>query len=374
MVACWRHGTDIASGILKVWQFRGAGVAWAGSAVVHGKELTIVDYGVMGTTSIAARALALLLLAACGLARADVFQGGEFRLTTGGAPNAFEFAALIPRDLAEATTLELPDGCRTADPERFARGDRVQLFYRLTCTRALSAEDRVGTPWRLDAARVTLDHDGAPVTLTLTRASGGLAFPVMAASQVDRAWPTLAGEFTLQGIVHIAIGWDHLAFVLCLCLMFRGARLLLLVTTFTLGHSLSLGLAFFDVVSVPMPPVEAIIALSIVIMAREALRVDERGFARPQLVVGSFGLLHGLGFASALGELGVGHAERWPALLFFNAGVELGQIAFVILVMASGRLLRSLVPLQPVRAVTLHAVGVVGSFWLIERVAGFVVA
>jgi len=314
-------------------------------------------------------AFALLLLSAA--AAGDVFRGGEFRLASGDQAGAIEFSVLIPVALADETGLGLPDGCGVVGLERYVRADRLQLNYALVCDRPLTVADRIQTPWRLDAARVTLVQTEAPVTLTLTRASGGLAVPMIAQQHVDRSWPVLATEFTRQGVIHIGIGWDHLAFVLCLCLMFQGVRLLLLITTFTLGHSLSLGLAFFEVVTVPMPPVEAVIALSIVLMAREALLSDVQTLQRPVLIVACFGLLHGLGFASALGELGVGDAERWPALLFFNIGVEIGQVAFVGVVAGAAFLLRRLAPLGALRAGLLYGVGTVGAFWLFERVASF---
>jgi hypothetical protein len=314
---------------------------------------------------------ALLLLTSASFASADVFRGGEFRIVAGEQAGTLAFSALIPASLAEQTELGLPEHCSVIGLERHARADRIQLDYTLACNQALSASDRILAPWRLDAVRVTLAGGDAPVTLTLTRASGDLAVPLIAREQVDRSWRMLAVEFTRQGVVHIGLGWDHLAFLLCLCLMFQGVRLGVLITAFTLGHSLSLGLAFFEVLTVPMPPVEAIIALSIVLMAREALRDDERGFRRPVLIVTGFGLLHGLGFASALGELGVGHAERWPALLFFNLGVELGQIAFVLAILGIAVLLGRLVPLAAARVAVLYGVGVVGAFWGFERVAAF---
>jgi hypothetical protein len=137
-----------------------------------------------------------------------------------------------------------------------------------------------------------------------------------------------------------------------------------------------MGLAFFERVSLPLPPVEALIALSVVLLAREALLLRASGappaFARTLALVVLFGLVHGLGFASALGSLGVSVDERWPALLGFNLGVELGQVAFVGALLAVLAALRRVRLDAPARSAALHAAGIFGAFWTIERVAGFV--
>lgn len=200
--------------------------------------------------------------------------------------------------------------------------------------------------------------------------------PVLAVlSQAGLAPSGLAGEFLRQGLLHILMGWDHLAFVLCMALLAQGRQLVALVSCFTLGHSLSLGLAFFDVIHAPVPPVEAAIALSIVFMAREALIAGRGGevfsFRRQIGIVSLFGLLHGLGFATALGALGVREGEKLASLAFFNLGVELGQLLFVGAIMAGLAALRLVSLAAPARAAALYAVGALGSFWMIERAAAF---
>jgi hypothetical protein len=311
------------------------------------------------------------VLVAPGPAVADVFRGGDFRVTHDDGADTLTFSALIPHDLGEQIGIGVPADCGIVRLERYPFAGRMQLTYTLRCARPLTAADHIATPWRLDAARLTIVQPPTPLTLTLTRAAGGMQVPLTGAPRADRSWPALAGEFLRHGIVHIGLGWDHLAFIICLCLMIRGPRLLLLITAFTLGHSLSLGLAFFEVLTVPMAPVEAVIALSIVVMARDALRGSPTTLGRPMLLVTGFGLLHGLGFASALGEFGVSQAERWPALLFFNLGVEIGQLAFVAALLLWGLLLGRLVSLVRARTAVLYGVGGVGAFWVFERIAAF---
>jgi hypothetical protein len=323
---------------------------------------------------LARASLALLLIAVP--AAADVFRSGELRLQSGEAPGTYELMARLPVSAAGTTTIEWPAGCRQVDMNEVILGDgRLLLHYRAACDRAPGRRDVIRTPWQVDAARLDNDLAGTPSSTTLTPSADGLAIPFLAVGGTDRSWTELAPEMLWQGVLHIWLGWDHLAFVLCLCMLARGLKLLALVTAFTLGHSLSLGLAFFEVMRIPAAPTEALIALSIVLVAREGLLTraeSERNqsVTRAALVVVVFGLVHGLGFASALGELGIFPGERWPALLFFNLGVEIGQVVFVAALLAIGIALQPAVA-ATARAVALYAAGIVGSFWLVERVAGY---
>ena len=191
------------------------------------------------------------------------------------------------------------------------------------------------------------------------------------------AW-RVAWDYTVLGVDHILSGFDHLTFVLALLLIVSGARrLLITVTSFTLAHSITLAAATLGVLWVPGPPVEAVIALSILFLASELVKVN-RGSpgltARyPWVVAFTFGLLHGFGFAGALGEVGLPHNEVPLALLMFNVGVELGQLLFVAVILAIILLLNRLRRERPawLRQVPAYGIGGVAAFWLIERVAGF---
>jgi hydrogenase/urease accessory protein HupE len=181
-----------------------------------------------------------------------------------------------------------------------------------------------------------------------------------------------AGGYFVLGVEHILFGIDHLLFVLALVLIVRGVGLLVkTITAFTIAHSITLALAALGVVNVPSAPVEAVIALSIVFVASEILRSrrGEIGLTEraPWLVAGAFGLLHGFGFAGALSEVGLPANDIPSALLFFNVGVEAGQMAFVGAALAVIALLRR-IPL-PQRAPNLapYAIGTVAMFWVIER-------
>ena len=145
------------------------------------------------------------------------------------------------------------------------------------------------------------------------------------------------------GVEHILTGVDHLLFVLGLLLLVRGfGRLVKTVSAFTIAHSVTLALATLGFVHVPSPPVEAVIALSIVFVAKEILRSRGRSAStqpslterQPWLVAFSFGLLHGLGFAGGLSEVGLPEGHIPLALLLFSIGVEVGHFSFIAAVFA----------------------------------------
>jgi hydrogenase/urease accessory protein HupE len=144
----------------------------------------------------------------------------------------------------------------------------------------------------------------------------------------------VAGSYLGLGIEHILGGFDHLLFVLGLLLIVRSTRLLIkTITAFTLAHSVTLAMATLGFVHVPQAPVESVIALSIIFLATE-LSKQHRGETglttrAPWLVALTFGLLHGFGFAGALTEVGLPQSDIPLALLFFNVGVEVGQLMFV---------------------------------------------
>jgi len=214
----------------------------------------------------------------------------------------------------------------------------------------------------------------------LTPSDPGLTLPI-----VPSAWSVLGSYFAL-GLDHIAGGIDHLLFVLALLLLIPDLRRLVgAITAFTVAHSITLAASTLNWVSLPMPPVEAVIALSIVFLACELLarqdgapRLSER---HPWSVAFLFGLLHGMGFASALREIGVPEGDVALSLLAFNLGVEAGQILFVAIALAAFALLQRLVrhpaarisdPNALVSVVLAYGIGSLAMFWTIERIMGFV--
>jgi len=195
----------------------------------------------------------------------------------------------------------------------------------------------------------------------------------------------VAGQYTLLGIEHIWIGIDHLLFVTCLLLIARTARkVLITITGFTVAHSVTLFLSALDLIRIPTPPVEAAIALSVVFLAWEIVKNDEKQltFRYPVAVSSSFGLLHGFGFAAVLRDIGLPQTELPTALLFFNVGVEIGQILFLLALVAvflvTRPLLKRLLSAQDhevhwswITTPASYVIGGLASYWLIDRVSGF---
>jgi hydrogenase/urease accessory protein HupE len=190
----------------------------------------------------------------------------------------------------------------------------------------------------------------------------------------------VAAAYLVHGMEHILFGFDHLLFVLALILIVPNLRVLLwTITAFTIAHSITLTAATLGVVHVPGPPVEASIALSILLLAYELVRL-QRGRVSltaswPWLVAFSFGLLHGFGFASALTEIGLPNGDIPLALFTFNIGVEAGQLIFITVVLGVLRCAKLIkVPAvveRHARSVTTYAIGIVAAYWFIERLAEF---
>lgn len=188
----------------------------------------------------------------------------------------------------------------------------------------------------------------------------------------------LSTTYLWLGVEHILFGIDHLLFVFALLLIVDGVRRLVwTITAFTIAHSITLAGATLGYVHVPQQPVEAIIALSILFLATEIIhsRRGRPGYAErwPWVVAFVFGLLHGFGFAGALADVGLPEHAIPFALVFFNVGVELGQLAFVAIVLSSAWLIHSIkaFPSRPAALVTTYMIGAVAAYWTIERVAGF---
>ena len=191
----------------------------------------------------------------------------------------------------------------------------------------------------------------------------------------ERSWQTTVGEYIGIGFYHIMLGIDHLLFVLGLLLIVKSRRMLLkTVTAFTVAHSITLAIATLGYAGAPLRPLNAAIALSILFLGPEIVR-SWRGETSltirfPWVVAFFFGLLHGFGFARGLATTGMPKSELLPALLFFNVGVELGQLVFVFTVLALVRSFQILDVHWPrwVERAPGYAVGSLGAFWTIQRV------
>ncbi|MBI4541169.1 MAG: HupE/UreJ family protein [Gemmatimonadetes bacterium] len=267
----------------------------------------------------------------------------------------------------------LPQRCALLPAE--AAGIRVVAGFAFDCEEGLNFDDVITLPWGLAGVVVVARwSDGTDASAYFR--GDGRAVPIRLADLRAGAGSTgrLASRYFALGGEHILFGIDHLLFVLGLLLLVRGLwPLVKTVTAFTVAHSITLGAAVLGYVPVQRAPVEAAIALSIVLLAREIV-VGHRGrvhlvHRQPWLVAFIFGLLHGLGFAGALGEIGLRSSDIPLALLFFNLGVEAGQLAFVTVLVVLNHVMRraarTLLPrLEPVVG---YALGTLATLWFLDR-------
>lgn len=210
--------------------------------------------------------------------------------------------------------------------------------------------------------------DGQSRVYTFTKAQSTVH--LYGSADDRRGMGEIAHAYTLLGIEHILTGYDHLMFVVSLLFLVGfNRRLLFTITAFTLAHSLTLALSALGWLTLRSPPVEATIALSIMLVAGEALHRQPTLARRwPALVAFGFGLVHGLGFAGALKEIGLPENHLSVALLTFNIGVELGQLLVVGLAYVVCRVLAGKPFVALARRPALYAIGSVAAYWSIGRI------
>ena len=312
-------------------------------------------------------------------ATADVFNTAEFRINQGEESDNYIFTAQLATAVVSSTEIILPIGCSLEQFNRQAFGSKSQLSYQFQCSGPLANAAQIVTPWYLDGARLFLNVEGNNKPVTLKRSLNTMVIPLTISSPVSLSKSNTIKRYLWQGMLHIWFGWDHLAFVFCLCLLAGGYRLFALITTFTVGHSITLALAYYEVFIIPIAPIEVLIAFSIMLMAKEALlqKTSTSGVNQSKVMTAStgvvllFGLIHGLGFASALSELGTAQNEIGLALLFFNLGVEAGQILFILVLISILKIFKDLPYSREVQLSSLYLVGILGAFWVVERSSGF---
>ena len=267
-----------------------------------------------------------------------------------------------------------PDSCevKNASPPQMEGTGKVSS-WQLHC-RGLGEDGLVGET--LGVAGLGANQASAMVMVSLL--DGRQYQQVLNAEQPEFVVPLessagdVMSDYSLLGIEHIWSGIDHLLFVFGLLLLVGGGtRLLWTITAFTVGHSITLALVTLGYFDYPVALVEFTIALSIFVLAVELTRVKKHDmlWRNPWWLAAGFGLLHGMGFAGALAETGLPQDNLPLALLFFNVGIEIGQIAFILVVLALWMLVRR--PLAPwqdrLLPIPVYILGALSAMWCIER-------
>jgi hypothetical protein len=295
----------------------------------------------------------------------------ELREETGGV---YSVRWKTPSKRAPGVEIEpaLPIECNAVE-EKSARveANYVEILWRVSC----GAEGLLGKTLSVSG----LDRSRTTALVRVLFADGRMAKGLVRADAPQfevNVEDGVALNYLALGFEHIILGPDHLLFVLGLLLLIVGARKLTgAITSFTLGHSLTLALAVLDRIDVSPRLVEIGIAISLVVVALELVRRDPTSGSllrsRPWLAAFGFGLLHGLGFAGALSEAGLPSDEVPAALLFFNIGIEAGQLAFIaLMIVAIAVLQKKLVQRAWLERGSAYVIGSLAVFWLIERGAG----
>ncbi len=268
----------------------------------------------------------------------------------------------------------IPEGCRLATPDRQQLTPGAVLVRgTLACDGGLAGKTlRVaGLETTVTDVLVRIQHADGRLESHLLRPAKPSVTLGGATSGLERAL-----SYLRLGVQHILLGVDHLLFVLGLMLIVSDRWMLVkTITSFTFAHSITLAIATLGYAEAPLPPLNAAIALSILFLGPEIVRVGrgETSFTirHAWVVAFAFGLLHGFGFASGLTAMGLPRTEIPLALLLFNVGVEIGQVAFVVLVVLLERAFRTLEILWPrwAQALPGYAVGSLGAYWTLQRMA-----
>jgi hydrogenase/urease accessory protein HupE len=272
---------------------------------------------------------------------------------------------------------QLPDACvGVAAPQTSGDADSLTSTWEVRCAGGLVGA-RLGV--------TGLGAAGIDALIRVTLADGRVVRGVVRAAAPEFIVPArearlaIARAYVAIGIEHILTGFDHLLFVAGLMLLVRGRRLLIeTITAFTVGHSITLSLAALDLLRVPTRPVELLIAASVFVLAVELTRPADAPPSllrrRPWLLALAFGLLHGLGFAGALRDVGLPSGDVPLALLSFNLGIEIGQLAVIAALLAGAAALARLplrwpawAPLAPV-----YVIGSLAAYWCLERAAALI--
>jgi len=325
------------------------------------------------------RLLALLLALACGLLGARAALAHEVRPAyleidqTGPSTYAVTWKQPVMGDVAIHLIPHLSNGWLEQPPaDQYATGG---FLIRQWTVRAPGASPLQGRTVSIEGLQNTITDVFVRIRLKGGEGVDTIVRPEASQFRIDlkAGAPTAVSAFLLLGIEHILTGPDHLLFVLGLLLIVRDRWMLVkTVSAFTVAHSLTLAAATLGHIQLSTPLLNALIALSILFVAPEALRAARGGTSLtiryPWIVAFAFGLLHGMGFANGLSTLGLDKGALVGALALFNVGVEIGQLAFLAVVLALIRAFRLMAldwP-RPVTALPAYAIGALGAMWTFQ--------
>lgn len=278
----------------------------------------------------------------------------------------------VKRPTGQSLRPRVPKSCESLGPSEVHKTEDETAIIETVELRC-EPPDMVGAVIRVDG----FEDSTVNVVVRVARADGEVHHAILdtrtpqltVTAQEDESHSFF--EYLMLGVEHLLTGWDHLTFVIGLLILFGWhRRLIAAVTAFTVGHSLTLALSVFGIVTVPQTIVEAMIAMTIVVLALE-IQSGQQGpvWKHPWTLTGALGLLHGLGFASVLFDAGLPADEIPLALFGFNLGLEVGQLGLIAVAWLSFAAIRSALPSswRSNRTVPAYVIGSLAAFWVIER-------
>ncbi|MDA9196199.1 HupE/UreJ family protein [Gammaproteobacteria bacterium] len=280
--------------------------------------------------------------------------------------NTYQASWMYPvKNIGKRAEIILPSFCTTVSKEPFIKNKYIVEQITINCSQAINGSSiQIKDLSVLTDALVTINFIDSTFEGIVNVQNPEVEIPME-----NQYYPT---AYLYLGFDHLLDGLDHILFIFGLLFCISGfVNIIKTITAFTIAHSLTLGLSVLDIISLPQATVEALIALTIIYLATEISK-NRKIINTPWFMAFGFGLLHGLGFAGALNEIGIANSQMLLSLLFFNIGIELGQIALIPIPLSLIYLSKQFNYINQVKVIMSLAVGGMGFYWFIDRVIGII--
>ena len=280
--------------------------------------------------------------------------------------NTYQASWMYPvKNIGKRAEIILPSFCTTVSKEPFIKNKYIVEQITINCSQAINGSSiQIKDLSVLTDALVTINFIDSTFEGIVNVQNPEVEIPME-----NQYYPT---AYLYLGFDHLLDGLDHILFIFGLLFCISGfVNIIKTITAFTIAHSLTLGLSVLDIISLPQATVEALIALTIIYLATEISK-NRKIINTPWFMAFGFGLLHGLGFAGALNEIGIANSQMLLSLLFFNIGIELGQIALIPIPLSLIYISKQFNYINQVQVIMSSAVGGMGFYWFIDRVIGII--
>ena len=280
--------------------------------------------------------------------------------------NHYEATWMYPfKNIGRRAEINFPDECTVEYGDLYYQGKYINEKINLDCSNSLKG-------LKLEIINLSVLTDALITINFLNDTFEGLVNVQNNIIDIPLEIQYYPSSYLNLGISHLFDGLDHILFIFGLLFCITGfINIIKTITAFTIAHSITLGLTIFDIIKLPQGTVEALIALTIVYLATEILRKEDK-LKSPWIMAFCFGLLHGLGFASALMEIGFSNNNILYSLLFFNIGIELAQIALIPIPLILIYMATKFNNLNNLKVIASLSIGGLGFYWFIDRVIGII--